>query len=1121
MSVLTRIESVYRRFPKAIQLLRTGTLTAPRWAIEEKSLPTLWPQAINNKPERQMIDYRAYAKHGYSRNALMYAAITYKARAISLAPLRAYTGDEDNPDPLPKEHPLSLLARRPNRYESMMEFMQKNVIYDNIAGNIFIYKDRTQRLSGLPDQLISLRPDRVHIVPQADSTVGFVYDPRDDGRNVFPIMADDMIHIKRPNPNDPLEGMGYGMSPMAAAAEVGDIDNMITQFLNLFWKTGMSPMVAITFDVPLDPEDVAMYRQQIMEIYGRGAEGWVKPFIIDKSGKITPLTPSFKDLDFVNLDARDETRILGVFGVPGMLIGALSGLQRATFCLPATARVSTPNGLMTMGNLRPGMIIWSNVDGHIRPRMITHWQKTGTKQIYVLRTRNRMLRASGNHPVLTRVPGKMTGRNADKHSTLEWRKLEDIRPGDYVVQPQYLPEQGEDKLPDGSIATIEMMKLFGCILGDGTVDTVRGKLRMSIPEDSRVYSDYRSLVERLVFKNNGDQAHINLSTRSFNASAANQMRTFEQYGLGGRAHTKRIPGWIYRLTRDLRLGVLAGLVDSDGYIDARGALTFGMCNEDLVCDIRELLLSAGIQTSNVRATVVAESALPNPGKMRSYAAYYITASAAADIAAIPFSDALYRERVEANNDRLRRAGKHHRNPWLSPDFGFYRVREVLTENIEDVYDIEVEGGHSFIADGIVVHNSNFQQATETFWQDTMWPELMIIEVDLRDNLRTDDGGFVAFDSSRVPSLQKNLPELIASFRDLFVSGVPRDIAAQVVGLTIPPTVDGMVGYIPVNMMPVSNNMPVSPKPAGEPSDTNMPLEQAPSGDQEAGQPDTNRLMAVVAIDRKAIRERRIKKLERITSDQRQDYIDATERAFEKDRREVLALIIEGEKSAYRKKETVQWKTIIRSVDEFFDSISWLNWQEEFAPVLTQTLDAAGLMWAEELGTTFNLSNVEAEAWFADYKLKFAQDNIVPTTREGVHQVLAQAEFEGWSIPQTSDRTRLLFDQWISGGVNPEDFEWMTERLPIHRTELIARTELTRMANAGSFNLFKAWDVSNKEWLTAGDSDVRESHQAMNHQTKLIDEPFISGTDNKLMYPGDPSAPIEETANCRCAILPGE
>jgi len=60
----------------------------------------------------------------------------------------------------------------------------------------------------------------------------------------------------------------------------------------------------------------------------------------------------------------------------------------------------------------------------------------------------------------------------------------------------------------------------------------------------------------------------------------------------------------------------------------------------------------------------------------------------------------------------------------------------------------------------------------------------------------------------------------------------------------------------------------------------------------------------------------------------------------------------------------------------------------------------------------------------------------------------------------------------------------------------------------------------KIWHTMGDAKVRESHQFMNLQTKELNEPFISGEGNEMMYPSDNSlgAPISDTNNCRCTVV---
>lgn len=55
------------------------------------------------------------------------------------------------------------------------------------------------------------------------------------------------------------------------------------------------------------------------------------------------------------------------------------------------------------------------------------------------------------------------------------------------------------------------------------------------------------------------------------------------------------------------------------------------------------------------------------------------------------------------------------------------------------------------------------------------------------------------------------------------------------------------------------------------------------------------------------------------------------------------------------------------------------------------------------------------------------------------------------------------------------------------------------------------------WRTASDKKVRDSHASMQGQKVGFNEMFISGNGNMLAYPGDPTAPIEDVANCRCHV----
>jgi HK97 family phage portal protein len=86
---------------------------------------------------------------------------------------------------------------------------------------------------------------------------------------------------------------------------------------------------------------------------------------------------------------------------------------------------------------------------------------------------------------------------------------------------------------------------------------------------------------------------------------------------------------------------------------------------------------------------------------------------------------------------------------------FSEIKEINELEAEDVFDIEVEGSHNFIADGIVVHNSNFETARMIFWEDTVVSYLNIIKEELNNWIFGVDNPeklFLDFDLEKIPAL---------------------------------------------------------------------------------------------------------------------------------------------------------------------------------------------------------------------------------------------------------------------------------------------------------------------------------------------------------------------------------
>ena len=367
-----------------------------------------------------------------------------------------------------------------------------------------------------------------------------------------------------------------------------------------------------------------------------------------------------------------------------------------------------------------------------------------------------MIRSSGNHPILVRVPGSMTkGSNYERRVRYGYKRADEIELGDHVVQVKSVPDQGNDCAPNGYAVTPEMMQWLGAMVGDGNIND--STIRMAMPPEDRCHDEYVSLAEGLFTKqarhSGGSIAiqetierapiTVGVRERDFGFRTALWARTLKEWGFSGTAKTKRVPGWVYGLRRDLRLAFIAGVVDSDGSVNKLGSLKLGLANEALTHDIRDLLIGCGIQCCNVGTGEVPAFRLPNPGLKEFYRFWSFTASSAQDVAEIPFSDWMYRERVEANIQRHRTSGFDAWKAGLNPDeLGFYEVKKISVSMPEMLYDIEVDGGgNNFIADGVIVSNSTFanmSEAREMAWESNVIPTQRIFAATLSMQLLRKD-----------------------------------------------------------------------------------------------------------------------------------------------------------------------------------------------------------------------------------------------------------------------------------------------------------------------------------------------------------------------------------------------
>lgn len=330
-----KVPNIVKRTQVAWDVFRHG-YPPRRWSSRKERVPLVWPDFRAEQPQWHLTDFQSYVSEGFNLNTLIYSAIMYKVRAMTSAPLRAYSDDKTH---LGEGEPLSRLVDRPNPYQSFITFHGLNIVYLNIDGNCYILIDREEP-GGAPNALYTLRPDRVFIVPKKGDReiLGYLHVPEGkQPKDGTPILPQDIIHVKLPNPGDPLEGLGYGLSPISSLARPTSVDNAVTHFLKLFFDRGAVIPGVLRFDVPLSPSVVQRIKERWKELYA-GYEQWTDIGVLDRGAEYQRIGLSFDEMGFATLDERNESRILGPFGVPPILIGSRLGLMRSTYANYQEAR---------------------------------------------------------------------------------------------------------------------------------------------------------------------------------------------------------------------------------------------------------------------------------------------------------------------------------------------------------------------------------------------------------------------------------------------------------------------------------------------------------------------------------------------------------------------------------------------------------------------------------------------------------------------------------------------------------------------------------------------------------------------------------------------------------------
>jgi len=387
----------------------------------------------------------------------------------------------------------------------------------------------------------------------------------------------------------------------------------------------------------------------------------------------------------------------------------VAGVAAQYECLRGDTRVWTADrGMVAIKEIEPGDRVFAldEPSGRFVVAPVRAAAQTGVRQTYRVTVGTRSIVATDNHPFLCLVDERKEGRIRARYAR-RWRTVADLRPGDLVAVPRGLPEVGAPRVfrdADGfgpAASSPDLLWLLGFFLGDGNTQSAGRTHRTQfavIADDVEV----RAEIERVV----GEQFGLRVIAADDVRVVVNSKALVEwlrAQGFDGTSLTKRIPDWVHTLPVDERLAFLGGYVDADGYVGpARsGSVVLTSGNAELLEQSRALAELTGLRASRLYDF---ESPHPyDPDRLVRGFRLHISGDF---------------ERLDCRNPRRtarfgRRAYHHSGNSahgttiraHVTEHLGFARVTSVEPAEVEPVYDVEVDGPHNFIAEGLVVHNS--------------------------------------------------------------------------------------------------------------------------------------------------------------------------------------------------------------------------------------------------------------------------------------------------------------------------------------------------------------------------------------------------------------------------------
>ena len=290
-----------------------------------------------------------------------------------------------------------------------------------------------------------------------------------------------------------------------------------------------------------------------------------------------------------------------------------------------------------------------------------------------------------------------------------YRRACDLKTNDKIILPTYLPEIKNEK------ESLRIARLLGYILADGNIFIQKGKFK-----DGRG-KWYNGTKERIRINNDCDEV-LSQAKKDFEiefgiiAKRAKRqdcnceiietkhqkiVNKFLELGIpsGNKSGVIRVPKIVFESSNKFKANFISALFDCDGYINSSGRyIDYSSKSKKFLKDLQILLTHF-----NIESTIKIKNAKLNGKIFENYRLFITDNNSVENFKKIGFTSRFKQERLDKHKSNKTKRRKTH---YISKNLVCTKISSIRElDGIEEVYDLSVDKNHSFVANGIISHNS--------------------------------------------------------------------------------------------------------------------------------------------------------------------------------------------------------------------------------------------------------------------------------------------------------------------------------------------------------------------------------------------------------------------------------